>query len=336
LGDSIPMMQEEPFVSVLTPFYNTAQYLPECIESVLNQDYRHFEYVLLDNRSTDESALVAETFARRDSRIRFVRADRFRSQIDNYNHAIQYVSPASRYVKFAQADDRLYRHNLRQLVRIAESDPSVGLVSSYDLRGNDVYGHGLPPDRQIFSGRETARAYLLNWIFPFGSPTTVLYRADVVRARTPFFPDDALHSDTEAVFRILAEHAFGFAHEVLSFTRVREESISAHRQALADGALDRLIVVKRFGRHYLDDAEYDKCVLETEDLYYRTLGRRSIMQLVGTPSREFWKFHREGLTGIGEEIKWGRVAGAVFRILTDNILNPRQASRARQAYAARR
>jgi glycosyltransferase involved in cell wall biosynthesis len=310
------MMPDDPFVSVLTPFYNTAQYLSECIESVLNQDYRNFEYVLLDNQSTDESAQIVERFARRDPRIRFIRADRFRSQIDNYNHAIQYVSPASRYVKFAQADDRLYPQNLRQLVRIAESDPSVGLVSSYDLRGDDIYGHGLPTDRQIFSGRETARAYLLNWIFPFGSPTTVLYRADVVRAWTPFFPDAALHSDTEAVFRILAEHAFGFAHDVLSFTRVREESISAHRQTLADGALDRLIVVKRFGRQYLDDAEYEKCVLETEDSYYRTLGRRAIMQLIGTPSREFWKFHRDGLTSIGEEIKWGRVVGAVFRILT--------------------
>jgi hypothetical protein len=163
----------------------------------------------------------------------------------------------------------------------------------------------------------------------------VLYRADIVRARTPFFPD-ALHADTEAVFQILREHDFGYAHEVLSFTRVREESISATRQALADGALDRLILVRRFGRQYLDDAEYEACLQETEAWYYRTLGRRWIMQLVGTPGKEFWKFHREGLATIGERISWRRVAGAVGRILTDNALNPRQASRARQAYPGRR
>ncbi len=194
---------------------------------------------------------------------------------------------------------------------------------------------GYPADRQIFSGRETARAFFMHWIFPFGSPTTVLYRADLVRARTPFFPD-ALHADTEVVFEMLADNDFGFAHEVLSFTRVREESISATRQALDDGVLDRLILVRRFGRRYLSDAEYEECLQETEGLYYRMLGRRWLRQMVGAPSKEFWRFHREGLATVGERIEWRRVAIAVGRIVRDNLLNPRQASRAHQPHAGPR
>ena len=57
-------LASRPLVSVVTPFYNTAPYLAQCIESVLAQTYPHFEYILMDNCSTDGSAEIAETYAR--------------------------------------------------------------------------------------------------------------------------------------------------------------------------------------------------------------------------------------------------------------------------------
>ena len=58
-----------PLVSVLTPFYNTAPYLAECIESVLAQTRGDFEYLLVDNCSTDGSDDIAAGYAARDPRI---------------------------------------------------------------------------------------------------------------------------------------------------------------------------------------------------------------------------------------------------------------------------
>ncbi|HWH03492.1 MAG TPA: glycosyltransferase family 2 protein, partial [Gemmatimonadales bacterium] len=65
-----------PLVSVVTPVYNTGKYLAECIESVLAQTFTDFEYVILDNASTDDSPEIIARYARRDPRIRVVRNER--------------------------------------------------------------------------------------------------------------------------------------------------------------------------------------------------------------------------------------------------------------------
>ena len=62
----------QPLVSIITPFYNTEQYIAECIESVLAQTYAHWEYILVNNQSTDASRTIAEQYARKDSRIRHI------------------------------------------------------------------------------------------------------------------------------------------------------------------------------------------------------------------------------------------------------------------------
>src|SRR5437763_12230991 len=98
----------EPLVSVVTPFYNTEAYLAECIESVLAQSHRDFEYILVNNRSTDRSADIAEQYARRDPRIRLFHNDTFLTQIQNYNQALRRISPESRYFKMVQADDFIF------------------------------------------------------------------------------------------------------------------------------------------------------------------------------------------------------------------------------------
>ena len=54
---------EYPRVSFVTPFFNTEKYLEECIESVLRQTYQNWDYILVNNRSTDGSVRIAEKYA---------------------------------------------------------------------------------------------------------------------------------------------------------------------------------------------------------------------------------------------------------------------------------
>src|ERR1700747_3594574 len=102
-----------PLVSVVTPFFNTAPYLAECIESVLAQSFAQFEYILMDNCSTDGSSEIAASYASHDSRIRLIRCSQFLSQLANYNRALAAISDTSTYCKIVQADDYIFPDCLR-------------------------------------------------------------------------------------------------------------------------------------------------------------------------------------------------------------------------------
>ncbi len=77
------------------------------MESVLQQDYPNFEYIVQDNCSDDGASRIAEELARKDPRIRLFRNDKLLPQVPNYNLAIAKCCPDSTYIKVAQADDWL-------------------------------------------------------------------------------------------------------------------------------------------------------------------------------------------------------------------------------------
>ncbi|WP_425237284.1 glycosyltransferase [Ulvibacterium sp.] len=60
---------QDPLVSILIPFKDTARFLPECLDSILNQEYAHWEVLAINDHSTDDSWEVVNTFVEEDSRI---------------------------------------------------------------------------------------------------------------------------------------------------------------------------------------------------------------------------------------------------------------------------
>ena len=59
-------------VSVIVPVYNVAAYLPQCLESILGQDYRDLQVLLIDDGSTDDSGTICDRYAARDSRVQVI------------------------------------------------------------------------------------------------------------------------------------------------------------------------------------------------------------------------------------------------------------------------
>lgn len=288
-------------ISVVTPFYNTERYLAQAIASVLAQTRSDFEYILVDNQSTDGSFRIAAEFAAKDRRIRLVRTSQLLPQIANYSFAMSQISPESRWCKMVQADDWILPSCLADLVAVGESSPRVGLVSSYTLDGTEVKGSGLPVDRTVFPGRDICRLQLLEGRFFFGSPTTVLYRADIVRKRQPFFDEQLLHDDTERAYEILEKYEFGFVHQILSCLR-RDEGIMQRASTFNPFLLDKYLVLKRFGRKYLTEAEYARVSADIGKRYHLYLGEG----VLARREPAFWRHHQAGLASVGESLGVGR------------------------------
>lgn len=309
-----------PIVSVVTPFYNSGEFLEECILSVLRQTFGEFEYILANNRSSDNSLDIALAYANSDPRVRVIDADEFLGQVPNYNRALRQISPESTYCKIVQADDWIYPNCLEQMVALADSDSSVGLVSSYRLKGSQVSGAGLPHTRQVFPGDVICRLQLLKGRYFFGSPTTVMYRSEIVRSRSPFFDEHATNDDTHACYEILKQWRFGFVHQILSFTRVDNESIMSDVRDFNPHLLDKLILVRKFGRDYLDPDEFRTCWSDIESRYLRFLAEA----MVRNKGSDFWKHHRRGLATIGYRLSRTKLAWHFLLYLADLVLNPKR------------
>jgi glycosyltransferase involved in cell wall biosynthesis len=312
----------EPFVSVVTPFHNTEGYLAQCIESVLAQTYENFEYILVDNQSTDRSGVIASEYAGKDRRIRFLRTERLLPQVPNYNFALEQIAPTSAYCKMVQADDWLFPRCLTEMVALAEAQPTTAIVSSYRLIETELGGGGLRPSQTVLSGRDACRLFLLGGVFLFGSPTTVLYRADVVQERKPFFAEGRLHEDTEAVYEILTDRDFGFVHQVLSFSRRDESSMTASVRDFLPDRLDRLMLIQRFGARYLASAEREACLADALERYYDGLAKRWLRDRLGAPDARFWEYQRKGLASIGEGVRSGLMMRSVAAVLLRKVFSP--------------
>jgi glycosyltransferase involved in cell wall biosynthesis len=308
-----------PLVSIVTPVYNNATHLPECIESVLAQTYTNWDYTIVDNCSTDGCAEIARRYAVKDARIRVIENQQFLRAIPNHNRALRHISPGSKYCKVVFGDDWIFPECLARMVAVAESHPSVGIVGAYALEGTHVTWTGLPYPGQVVSGHEICREHFLRDLFVFGSANSVLYRADVVRTRDPFYNEANIHADTEVCFELLKTWDFGFVHQVLTFTRVRPGSLTTTSNDLQTSFPGMLHTLLAHGPDYLTKEELHARLDRHLSAYYRYLGRSVLL----SRDRRFWDYHRKQLTVLQGGYSRTRVGKGALEALCAAALNPK-------------
>jgi glycosyltransferase involved in cell wall biosynthesis len=305
-------------VSVVTPFRNVEPFLAQCIESVLAQTHENFEYILSDNGSSDGSTAIAERYAKRDARIRLIRQPQLLPQVAHYNAVLREIAPGSEYCKMVQADDFIFPECLEKMVVAFEQSPKIGLVSSYYLKGDTLRGSGYPMGATTMDGRQMAQFYLRTGVFVFGSPSVVMYRTAIVRQSRQFFEDGLMHEDTEKCLQILKDWDFGFAHQVLSYLRVGNESVSSAWRQYEPEVLDWYIIVQRYAPVFFDPGEAQRMQKRSRDTYYRSL-RGQVLRRRG---KQFWQYHNEGLKTLGESLDRPRIAIGALKNLVWTAANP--------------
>lgn len=318
-----------PLVSIVTPVYNGAGHLAECIESVLRQTYPNWDYMIVDNCSTDETLAIARKYASKDSRIRVVHNECFLRIIENHNHTIRHISPDSKYCKFVFADDWLYPACVEEMVRVVEENPNVGLVGSFTMDGQAVLTNSPairgavwqagPHPTCLISGRELCRRELFGTDgYMLGTMTSLLLRSDLVRKRKIFFNEPHLHADHESCFEVLKDSDFGFCQQVLSYTRPRPDSTSSFAGKFDVILLGKLVLFLKYGCELLNEAERRKVLAKRRGEYYRALAHNVLRLRPG----QYWKYHRDTLLAYGYRINPFLLAIALIQDVLTQLLHP--------------
>lgn len=312
---------DAPVVAVVTPVYNGESYLRECIESVIGQTYQNWRYVIVNNRSTDASLTIAQHYARCDSRITVVDATEHLPVQQSMSRAMGLIDPGALYCKPLMADDWLYPECIDRMVASARTDPTIGLVCCYAIKnGREVLfdciqSSGGPVS--FLTGRDACRAALLEKdVHFFGSPTSMLIRADLIRKRQPFYNPRNLHVDEESCYEILQESNFCFIHQVLAFIREHQRTQTSLNRQYGSILVGRVSSLAQYGPVYLSKQEFEARRRQRFREYYGFLAKQRLHR--GT--KEFWGYHREKLQLLGAPLSRMRLALAICRHLAGRLM----------------
>src|SRR5262245_12848096 len=179
-----------PTVSICLPVYNGARYLGQAIESALAQTYADFELLIANDCSTDESFAIADSFAKRDKRVKAWTNDRNLGHYPNYNACIERAT--GRYIKLFAQDDILHPQFLARILQVFEKNANVSLAATtrlwIDADGKpipatsemDVKLSKLYDQDKMVPGAEAITETLkeaTNWI---GEPSNQMFRAEFI------------------------------------------------------------------------------------------------------------------------------------------------------------
>jgi glycosyltransferase involved in cell wall biosynthesis len=145
--------RQPPLVSVCIPVFNGENYILECINSVLRQDYTNFELLILDNCSTDATPQIIAKID--DSRVSYVSNETNVGSIRNFTKCIEHAK--GKYFLLLPHDDLLLPGSLAVFVRRLD-DSTVGFVYSsvvvVDENGNTLYSKVNHKENQLFTCKE--------------------------------------------------------------------------------------------------------------------------------------------------------------------------------------
>jgi len=131
---------QKPKVSVLMPTYNIATFLGKAIESILSQSFKDFEFIIVDDGSTDESSRVLAEYAEKDHRIRNIKNEQNKGIVYSLNRGLKECR--GEYVARMDGDDIALRGRLEKQIAVMEADPHtvvLGAALSYiDKNGKEV------------------------------------------------------------------------------------------------------------------------------------------------------------------------------------------------------
>ena len=213
-------MEKQPLVSVIMPCYNMASYISDSIKSVISQTYPHWELLIVDDASTDNTVDIIESYSQSDPRIRCAIKKQNSGIADTRNQCIQMAQ--GQFLAFLDADDIWHPEKLEKQLRFM-IEKNVGFsYSTYDW----IDEEGKTLNKFINTiGNLDYETYLRNTII--GCSTVMVDRKIVGEVVVPKFRTS---EDTATWLDILKKGFLAYAiDEPLVSYRIRRKSASSNK-----------------------------------------------------------------------------------------------------------
>jgi glycosyltransferase involved in cell wall biosynthesis len=230
-----------PKVSVLMPVYNGEKFLSEAIDSILNQTFSDFEFLIINDGSTDQTEAIIESY--KDKRIQAISLTRNAGVISALN--IGLARCCGIYIARMDADDIALPERLEKQVTFMEKNPRIGIAGSWV----QYFGNRKGITRAPLTHRE------ILWTMLFGSPffhPTIIMRSHVLKGTNLNYPQQYTHAEDYALWAAsIGFTEFANIPEVLLMYRFTESSVSAmnkDEQRTCASAVAKSVHEKLIGR----------------------------------------------------------------------------------------
>ena len=120
-------------VSIGIPIYNVEEYLRECLDSIMNQTFKNFEVIMVDDGSTDNSFNICQEFAARDSRFKLIHQANI-GVAGARNTCLKHMK--GEYISWVDSDDKVEPNYLERLLEV-QAETQADLVDGYNYSFKD-------------------------------------------------------------------------------------------------------------------------------------------------------------------------------------------------------
>jgi glycosyltransferase involved in cell wall biosynthesis len=254
----------DPKVSVCVDSFNYGRFLPEAIESVLEQTFRDFEIVIAEDCSTDNSLALAETYAAKDKRVRVQVAPTNRGMVKNRNACLALAR--GEFVKWLHADDYLCsREALEKMVSALEANGAVSLVACARQIVNEesqpIETWSCFHEKRPIAGTTVINRCLFEQRNLIGGPSAVMFRRAL--AKRGFDEDFFVMADMEMWFHLLEQGCFAFIPEPLCAFRIHgRQQTEKDRVSLAPAWENRELLRRYLPKRYVQMRRWVRKYLE--------------------------------------------------------------------------
>lgn len=286
-----------PLVTVLMTVHNGLPYLAEAVESVLNQSFTDFEFLIIDDASTDDSTACIRSY--RDPRIRLVLNEVNLGQARSLNRGLELAR--GRYVARLDQDDLCLPGRLEKQVGCLEQRPDAAVV------GTRIYFLDATGKRTGPFGQEVANfgSLVATLLFTGGCPffhPSVMFRRSVVTALGGYDPSFAPAEDVDLWVRlVLARHNGCVILEPLLAIRIHQGQQSLTKAALqfqnGDRARRKMLAAFCDGK----DPRPVEALLRTDDVFWTEFRNSAEVREALATLENILKNMRERLALLPEE-----------------------------------